>query len=243
VDLTLSLIASGIASWFAIELYASWRLRPRLHAEIWMLAFAAYAVASWSLAFGLLLGWTSFTFRSFYFFGAIANIPLLAAGSVALANERAGRVAMRIVTLWLVFGFFATFLAPFVNPLPPSSIPEGSAVFDFTFAIEALNLPGPRLFAAISGAVGTLVVVGLALVTSIRSWSTNRRLAQGNILIIAGVAAPALGGSLTALGESAVLSVSLALGITLLWLGYRMASSARTSDRPRSIEAAHTQDD
>jgi hypothetical protein len=242
VDLALSIIASGIASWFAIELYATWRRRPRLHAEIWTMAFAAYAVASWSLAFGLLLGWTSFTFRSFYFFGAIANIPLLAAGSVALFSERAGRGAMRIVTLWLVFGFFATFLAPFTNPLPSASIPEGSAVFGFTFAMEALTLPGPRLFAAISGAVGTIVVVGLALVTSLRTWSRNRRLAEGNLLIIAGVLAPALGGSLTALGESAALSVSLAVGITLLWSGYRMASSARASDPSPSIGAADAGD-
>jgi hypothetical protein len=58
-------------------------------------------------------------------------------------------------------------------------------------------------------------------------------LAYGNILIISGVLVPAFGGSLTALGESSALAISLALGITLLWLGYHMASSAgRTSALP-----------
>ncbi len=196
------------------------------------MAFAAYAVASWALAFGLAFGWTTFSFRSFYFFGAIANIPLLAAGSIALANERAGRVATRLVTLWVVLGFFATFFAPLKANLPTATVPEGSEVFDFTFAIDALTLPGPRWFAAISGAVGSIVVIGLASVTVVRVWSTNRRLARGNVLIVLGVVAPALGGSLTALGESAVLTVSLVVGSTLLWFGYRMASAARSSRSP-----------
>jgi hypothetical protein len=229
VDIVLSIIAASIATWFAVELYLGYRRRPRLHAEIWAMAFAAYALASWALTFGLAFGWTSFSFRVFYFFGAIANIPLLAAGSIALAGDRAGRIASRVVTLWLVFGFFATFLAPFVERLPTGSIPEGSEVFDFTFSIDALTLPGPRLFAAVSGAVGSIVVIGLALVAVIGSWRSNRGLAYGNLLIIGGVLAPALGGSLTALGESAALELSLAVGVTLLWLGYRTASAARRS--------------
>jgi hypothetical protein len=196
------------------------------------MAFAAYAIASWALAFGLAFGWTTFSFRTFYFFGAIANIPLLAAGSIALANERAGRFATKVVTLWVVFGFFATFLAPFSGVLPTVAVPEGSEIFEFTFAIDALTLPGPRWFAAISGAVGSIVVIGLALVTVARVWSTNRRLARGNVLIVMGVIAPALGGSLTALGESAALTLSLVAGITLLWSGYRLASTARASRRP-----------
>jgi hypothetical protein len=231
VESLLALIAAAVASWFAIELFVSFRQRPRLHAEIWALAFAAYAIATWALMVGLAIGWTSLSFRIFYFFGAIANIPLLAAGSMALANERAGRVAMRVVTLWIMFGFFATFLAPFTSVLPAATVPEGSEVFDFTFAIEALTLPGPRWFAAVSGAVGSIVVISLAVVTTIRTWSTNRRLAHGNVLIVLGVLAPALGGSLTALGESAALTVSLVAGSTLLWFGYRMASGARASHR------------
>lgn len=227
MDVILSIIAASIATWFTGELFVSWRSRRRLHAEIWTWAFGAYALATWALVVGLAFGWTSFSFRSFYFFGAIANIPLLAAGSVALANERAGRAVLRVTTLWIVLGFFATFLAPFVGALPEIGIPEGSEVFGFTFAIDALTLPGPRMFAAISGALGTVVVVGLALATAVRVRRKNAQLARGNLLIVVGVLVPALGGSLTALGESAALSVSLAVGISLLWWGYRLASGAR----------------
>ncbi len=235
MDVLLSIIGASVATWLAFELLRSWRKSRRLHAEIWAIAFGAYALATWSLAIGLGLGWTSFSFRSFYFLGAIANIALLAAGSIALHSAKWGRWAMNITALWLVFGFFATFLAPFAEALPASGVPEGSSAFDFTFALEALTLPGPRLFAAISGAVGSLIIIGLALVTVVRSWKSMRRLAYGNLLIVAGVLVPATGGSLTALGESAALSLTLTIGILLLWWGYKMASGSRrpTADSPQ----------
>ena len=237
VEALLAVVAAAVASAFTLDLFGAWRRRRRFHAEIWMVAFGAYALASWALAVGLIQGWTSLTFRLFYFLGAIANIPLLAVGSIALASERVGRAAANVVFLWLVFGFFATFFSPFVEGLPSEGIPEGSEVFAFTFMIEALTLPGPRFFAAVSGAVGTIVVVGLALVTVIRVRRTNRDLARGNILIVFGILVPAFGGSLTALGDSGGLAVSLAIGISLLWLGYRTASGARSGDRKRPESA------
>lgn len=228
MDLAFAVIAAAVASAFAVELYISWRRRERLHAEVWALAFAAYALASWALAIGLAFGWSNLSFRLFYFFGGIANIPLLAVGSIALVvSEKAARRFLTPTLLWIVLGFFSTFLAPFVDPLPSGGIPEGSEVFDFTFSIDALTLPGPRVFAAVSGGVGTIVIIGLALVTIVRVARSNRELAIANGLIILGTLAPALGGTLTALGESAALSLSLMVGITLLWFGYRKAVAAR----------------
>lgn len=228
MDLIFSVVAAAVASAFAVDLYMSWRRRKRLHAEIWALAFGCYALASWALVVGLGAGWSSLSFRLFYFFGGIANIPLLAAGSIALVvSERAARRFLTPTILWVVFGFFSTFLAPFVTTLPQDGIPEGSDVFDFTFTLDALTLPGPRLFAAVSGAVGTIVIIGLSLTTIFRVMRTNRALAVANVYIILGVLAPAVGGTFTALGESAGLSVSLMVGISLLWLGYRRAIAAR----------------
>ena len=146
----------------------------------------------------------------------------------------AHRCLEEIDLLWLVFGFFATFFAPFSGELPTEGIPDGSEVFEFTFMIEALTLPGPRLFAAISGSVGTVIVVALAVVTIVRVRRTNPSLARGNVLIVLGMLVPAFGGSLTAFGESGGLAVSLAVGISLLWLGYRTASASRSADRKRT---------
>ena len=225
MDVLLSIIGASVATWLAIELLRAWRRSRRLHAEIWAIAFGAYALAMWALAIGLGFGWTSFNFRLFYFLGAIANIALLAAGSIALHSVTWGKRALNVTALWLVFGFFATFLAPFTEALPTSGIPEGSEVFGFTFMIETLTLPGPRMFAAISGAVGSIIIIVRAGITVVRSWNSMRRLAYGNLLIVAGVLVPATGGSLTALGQSAALSLTLTVGILLLWWGYKMAAS------------------
>jgi len=228
VDAFFALVAAVVGTVFAFELLVSWKARRRLHAEVWSMAFGAYALGSWALFVGLLMGWTSLSFRNFYFFGAIANIPLLAAGSIALVvSERAARRFLTPTMLWVVLGFFATFLAPFIEVLPVDTVPEGSEVFGFTFALEAMTLPGPRLFAAVSGAVGSVVIVGLSLISVLRSLRSNRRLALANVLIIAGAIVPALGGTLTALGDSTALALSLGVGIILLWIGYRMATSAR----------------
>jgi hypothetical protein len=228
MDLAFSILAALVASALTIELFLSWRKRPRLHAEIWSMAFAAFAFGSWALVAGLSFGWTSVSYRLFFFFGAIATIPLLAAGSIALVvGERAGRRALTPTALWLVFGFFATFLAPIESALPSSGIPDGSEVFEFLFAIEALTLPGPRFFAAVSGAVGSAIIVGLATVTIVRSWSSNQRMVEANALIVAGTLVPAVGGTLTALGESATLSLTLMIGVILLWAGYHRAASAK----------------
>lgn len=228
MDLAFSILAALVASALTIELFLSWRKRPRLHAEIWSMAFAAFALGSWALVAGLWFGWTSVSYRLFFFFGAIATIPLLATGSIALVvGERAGRRALTPTALWLVLGFFATFLAPIESALPSSGIPDGSEVFEFLFAIEALTLPGPRFFAAVSGGVGSVIIVGLATVTIVRNWSSNRRMVEANAMIAAGTLVPAFGGTLTALGESETLSLTLMVGVILLWAGYHRAASAR----------------
>jgi hypothetical protein len=241
MDVLLPIIGASVATWLAVELLRAWRRSRRLHAEIWAMAFGAYALATWALAVGLGFGWTSFSFRTFYFLGAIANIALLGAGSIALHSVTGGKRALNVTALWLVLGFFATFLAPFTETLPMSGIPEGSEVFGFTFSIETLTLPGPRMFAAISGAVGSIVIIVLAAVTVVRSWNSVRRLAYGNLLIVAGTLIPATGGSLTALGASAALSLTLTVGILLLWWGYKMASGARRQSTVNNSRSERTQ--
>jgi hypothetical protein len=230
MELVFAIVAALVASILAIELFLSWRSRRRLHAEVWMMAFAAFALAAWALVVGLGFGWTSISFRAFFFLGAIANIPLLAVGSVALVvSDKAARRVLNPTILWLVLGFFATFMAPFVAQFPDGHIPEGSDVFGYTFMIDAVTFPGPRLFAAISGAVGTIVIVVLSVVTIARSAKSNPRLAKANAMIVAGVVVAAAGGVFTALGESAGLSLSLMIGILLLWFGYRMAVNSRAN--------------
>jgi hypothetical protein len=231
MDVALSLLAALIATGFAVELRRDWKRRSRPHAAVWSVAIGAFALATWALFAGLAFGWNETIFRIFYYVGAIANIPLLAAGSVYLVfGPRVGRRFLMAVLVWLAAGALAVFAAPIDGSLDALGIPEGSDLFGFTVSIGAVTVPGPRFFAAFSGAVGTMIVIGLALYSAFRFWSSNRRLALGNVLIVAGILAPALGGSLTALGEGTALALSLLVGAVLLWTGYRVAVSARGRD-------------
>ena len=228
MEIALTVLAAMAASGFAVDLARSYRSRPRAHAAVWAIAMAMYALATWSLAVGLAAGWTVATFKSFYYFGAIANIPLLAAGSVYLnASTRVARWFTIAVAVFLVLGAVVVLAAPVDGLVPRDEIPEGSDLFSYGLAAGSVSVPGPRLFAAVAGGLGTLTIVVLAAVAVVRTWAKARRLAVGNLLIVLGVLVLASAGSLTALGEAGGLALSLLVGAVLLWSGYRVASAHR----------------
>ena len=187
-----------------------------------------YAVATWALAVGLSGGWSVATFKTFFYFGAIANIPLLAAGAVHLnASATTARRFTVGVVVFLVLGGLVVLATPLQRAIEGDAIPEGSDLFEFTTTLGGMSLPGPRVFAAIAGGLGTILIVVLAVRSVWRTWRPARRIAVGNLLIVAGVLAPASGGSLVALGEGGGLAASLLAGAILLWSGFRVATSER----------------
>lgn len=226
MDLVLATVAAVIASEFAIDLWLSHRRRPRPHAATWATAMTLYAVATWALVIGLANGWSDTTFRVFYLLGAVANIPLLALGSIMLAaGEKTARRATVVVIAFLGLATWITMAAPAVGEISSVGIPEGSEVFEAGMTeIEGAPLPSPRTFAAISGGVGSLVIVGLAVRSVARNRRSNPPVMWGNLLIVVGTLAPATGGSLTALGEGGAFAVTLLLGAVFLWAGYRVAT-------------------
>lgn len=225
------LLASVVATGFAADLTVGWSRRPRPHAAAWAAAVGAYALACWALFLGLATGWAGGTFGLFYFLGAIANIWLLATGSVYLAfGPRAGKAFLTVALLVMGAGAILVMASPLASTVATSDgVPSGREMF---------TSPGPRIIAGISGGVGTIAVVGLALVSAARWWRSNRRLAAGNLLIAVGTLVPAFGGTLSAFGEAGGFAVSLLVGAVLLWAGYRAATSARSADAaPRAPDA------
>jgi len=232
----IAFAGAAVASAFAARLALSHAVRPRPHVAAWSAAMAMYAAATWALFAGLAFGWGEVAFRLFYWLGAIVTVVFLALGAAYLVlGSRAGGA------LLVVFGAFAagsgaaTFGARLTAPLPATGVPAGSEVFAFSG-----GLASPRLWALVGNVTGTLLLVGLAVYTVVRFRRTDRRLVTGNLLIVAGTAAPAVGGSLTALGEGGGLASSLLVGAGLLWAGYRVAGGARREDAP--ARAAHGAD-
>jgi hypothetical protein len=185
--------------------------RPELLA--WAAGLGAYAVAAAAIAWGEAAGWDERAFRAYYAAGALLTAPLLGAGSLLLAGRRrAGPVA-------LVYTGLAVGVALAVP------VHGAFAVHGIPAAQEHLAFLPARLLAIVSNILGTLAVVVVAL----RSF---RRRPLGNGLIIAGIAAAALGSGLAGLGAAGS-ALGIAVGAALLYAGFVAPARVSALQRPR----------
>ncbi|HLF59869.1 MAG TPA: hypothetical protein VI980_01655 [Acidimicrobiia bacterium] len=218
MDSALALLAALAAGVFAVDLWRDYRRRPRPHIAAYGTGMTMFAIATWAFFIGLSLGWTGPLYRTFYLFGAILNISFLALGSMFLVvGRRAGHVMAIAMAALAAISITLTATVPFANPLPDSGVPDD--VFASGF--------GPRLFAIIGGAVGSTILVVLALVSVFRFWRKDRNIVWGNLLIVTGTFAAASGGTGLALGAGSAFAVSLLAAVTLIWAGYKVASRSR----------------
>lgn len=219
--LGLAVAAAVVSTAATLDLARDLRRRPRPHLSAYTAGMTMFALAVWALCSALAWGWGGLNYRTFFLFGGVLNIPFLALGSVFLSvGARAGH----IMTVGL-FGFSAmatTLVAvtPFARPLPDGGIPS-----DIFPSIAEAGF-GPRLLAAIAGGMGTLILVTAALWGAVRFRRSNPRRAAGNLVITAGVLAAATGGAILGfLHESSAFSISLLATASLIWWGYRLATS------------------
>lgn len=220
MQIVLSVIAALGATAFAVDLGRSALSRPRPHVNAYAAGTALFALASWALVVGVSFGWQPWSYKTFFLFGAILNIPLLALGSMFLvAGPRSARTFSGFVAVLSLWSTLTISFAPLAADFPQGAIPAGSESFLWRIY--------PAL-AGVGGGVGAIVLGVLAIVSIFRFRTTDRRLVAGNALILAGTVAAALGGSsLAFLGEAGGFAVSLLLAVSLIWGGYRLASGRR----------------
>jgi hypothetical protein len=200
MDALLAFAAALLALRLAGLLAARYRASRRPELLAWAAGLAAYAIAAAAIAWGEAAGWDARAFRVYYAAGALLTAPLLGAGSLLLAGRRrAGPVAL--VYLGLAAG--VSLAVPVHGTFAAHGIPAAQHHLDF--------LPA-RLLAILANALGTLAVVAVAL----RSF---RRRPLGNGLIVAGVAAAALGSGLAGLGTAGS-AAGIAVGALLLYAGF-----------------------
>src|SRR5579864_5462664 len=94
----VSVSAMLVAMAFACSTFERWLARHRRHELAWSGALTLFLIAAGALAVGAAVGWTGPTFRVFYLFGAILDVPFLALGTVYLLwGSRVGdRVALAL---------------------------------------------------------------------------------------------------------------------------------------------------
>ena len=209
METLIAFFAALLALRLAGILAGRWRSSGKPELAWWAAGLAAYALATGALAWGAAAGWDDRVFRLCYLFGGLLTAPLLAVGSLRLLG------VSRAAPAGLVFAGVAVGLA-LATPIEPavtgSVIPEAQA---------HLQLVPLRIVAILANVVGTLALVGAALLTL-------RRQPAATALILAGVALAAAGSTLAGTG-AAPTSAFVALAVCLLYAGFATASGAQPS--------------
>ncbi len=229
----LAASATLVSLAFALCTVERWLDRRRRYEAAWTVSLLLFAAGSAALWWGAALGWGDLSFRLFYLFGAVLNVPVLALGTVELlAQPRTARAATIGVLLFCGIGTGVLLAAPITGPIDPDVLPGGADVFG----------PLPRVLGAVGSGVGALVVLAGALWSAVRLLGAGaprrqagtRRLATGNFLIAGGTLVLSAGGLLNSvLDEMDAFAVSLVAGITVIFAGFLLASSARRASALR----------
>jgi len=221
----LAAAAALVALALAMSTYERWLAARRPHELAWTVSLAMFFVGATALWFGAANGWDDVSFRVFYLFGAVANVPFLALGTVYLLGDRrrADRWAAA-VALASAFAAGVVLEAPLRAPVPSDRLPQGSEVFGVL----------PRVLAAVASGVGATVVLGGAVWSAWRFWRRRRapspvpagRLAGANLLIAAGTLVLGAGGLFNSvLDAMEAFALTLLVGIALLFAGFLVATA------------------
>jgi hypothetical protein len=222
----LAFAATGIASLFAEATLVRYTQRRTPHLAAWTIALAMFALAAVTLALGTSSGWDRGTFRVFYLLGAVLNVPWLALGTLALLlDATAVRRARAVVVFFTGLSIGVLVSAP-MDRVHGSSIPVGKEVFDAF----------PRVLAAIGSGAGAVVIIGGAVLSAVR-YARNRRTSDGarlfgaNVLIALGTLVLSSGGLVQGIvGHDEAFTLSLTIGITVIYAGFLVAERSRASE-------------
>lgn len=229
----LAFVAVVVSSLFAQSMLVRYTANHTPQHRAWGIALAMFALASAALATGVSTGWDNGTFRFFYLFGAVLNVPWLAMGTVYLLAS--DRVARRVLWGLVLFSGFAAgvLLSCPMDTVHGAAIPVGKDVFG------AL----PRILAAVGSSVAAIVIIGGALLSAWRfarepKIPAHRRLAGANGLIALGTLVLSSGGLVQGVvGHDEAFALSLAVGISIVYCGFVMASGRRPQRASEPVES------
>ena len=219
LETSVAIAAAIVGVAFGLSTFERWLRGRRPHELAWSAALLMFAIAAGALAVGAQAGWSGPVFRVFYLFGAIADVPVLALGTIyLLLGRRAGNSTAVAVALGCAFAAGVIVMAPFRAPLPADELVQGSKVFG----------PLPRVLAAVASAGGATAIVVGAVASAVRVWRSHapRRLLWSNGLIALGTLILGASGTLNSVfGAMTAFAVSLLVGITVIFAGFLVAAT------------------
>jgi hypothetical protein len=231
MNAALAASATLVAIGFALSTTDRWLRRRRPHDLAWSVSLALFALGAGALWWAEVRGWSLATFRVFYLAGAVLNVPWLALGTVYLL---AGQTIGDRLRWWLVWlsglSTGVVLFAPTRTSVSGTELPTGKDVFGVA----------PRVLAAVGSGVAALVIIGGALwsvyrlarrrepaLPSVRRVASSpAQLVVGNLLIAAGTIVLSASGTVAGrLGKDTAFSLTLLIGVSVLFGGFLVAST------------------
>ena len=225
----LAFIATVVATLFAQATLARATRNHSPQDGAWAFALATFALASAALFIGVTTGWDNGTFRAFYLLGAILSVPWLALGTIYLIHgNKIGRRVQWCLVAFSGMALGAMLTCAIAPGISGSAIPVGKEVLPVL----------PRVLAASGSGLGALVIIIGAAISAIR-WMREpgpvaRRRAIANMFIALGTLILSGGGLIQGIvGKDTAFVVSLALGISVIYAGFLVASGAGREPKQR----------
>ena len=224
------LLAAIVALAFAAALGRQWVERRRPYQALWAAALLMYSVSSFALFLGALSGWNRTEYQIYWLFGAVLNVPFLAVGEVYLLVR--GRVVQGLALLALIFVSAYAFNVVRTAHIVPGSLavhlPSGKHVFGD-------GTPAHRLPQYISIPSYLVLLAG----TGWSAWKMRgapelRDRFLGTLGIAVGASVVAGAATFAAWGKLELFSLSLLVGISIMFWGFLRASrrGARAGTAP-----------
>jgi hypothetical protein len=220
------LVACAISAAFAITLLTRYRAKRRPYLLVWAVALATYAIAALTEVIGAAAGWSPLLYRTYYYFGGIAVVGVLALGTIYLLAPRFGRAATWVLVVLAGIGLAGVIGASLQGTLLQThEVPSVDTIRLEHGAFNVLAI----VMAAVLNSIGSLILIGGALWSAYGTWrrrgSQSRLLAS--VLIATGAFVVAGASTLTRLFHVYELFyVGQAVGVLIMFGGFLAAEWA-----------------
>ncbi|MGH2572050.1 MAG: hypothetical protein ACRDGU_00925 [Actinomycetota bacterium] len=214
------LLASLIAAVFGWRLLLRYLARRRPYEGVWAIALFMYAAASFAMALGVFGGWDAGEYRLYWLLGAVLNVPFLAQGELYLLARNRGMahglllllVLLSLASAWIVWA------EPIRRGALVETLPLGREAWgDDSPAYQLRWLSWIGYFGLLAGTVWSAF--------KMRGRPELRDRSAGTVAIALGATVVAIGSGVGAGFDIVPLfSVSLAVGIALMFWGFLRAS-------------------
>jgi hypothetical protein len=220
--------AATVALAFGLLVLRQFVARRRPYQALWSLALVMFAAASFAVFLGVLGSWSTAEYRVYWLFGAVLNVPYLAAGELCLLirHRRVTTAVLLVLLFGTAFAFSRVLTAHIAAGALRGDLPSGSDVFarDHFARTMARLYSFPAYFVLVAGAVRSA--------RGMRGLPELRDRFAGTVGIVAGATIVAAGSAFAATGNATGFSLTLALGVAVMFWGFLRASRSPAGARP-----------